>query len=253
MVSSRRINVFYRVDGQTILDRNWDEDGVHPTETSDTPHIPSETLWPLIQVFIQFAREVQGGSVKRLVFRNPQEYAPTVKRFQPAPKQKKDNRPVVVYVAHDELFVVAVVEMLSEEHGKLGLENEKSEQSAPLTISEFCESVLEFLSKEQESFLGAQNRQDLGERLLQPSGRSRQATTEGQTLQSENVANFQGFAGIMSSTSSSASGSSGLQTGHSQSSEGGDASLSTAPRIVVKVNEAKLAEFVSRTQNLLRM
>lgn len=257
MPSNRRINIFHRSDGKCIHDKGWDEDGVHPSEDSDKEHISSETLWPLIQVFIQFAREVQGGSVKRLVFRNPAQYAPTVRRFQPAPKPKEDKKPVVVHVAHDELFVVAIAELLSVESGKLGLEGEKSEPGTSLTISEFCESVLEFLNKEQESFVATQSREDADPAVQPPRGLEK-TTTEQQTTRGENVANFRGFAGIVLTSSSSnstvASGSSGPQMVQSQSLEEGELSQATSSgNEIVKVNEAKLSEFVSKTQNLLRM
>lgn len=255
MKGSRRINVFYRSDGKCVHDKTWDEDGVsHSGELAGW--ISAAVLWSMIQVFIQFAREVQGGSVKRLVFRNPEAYAPAVKHFQPAPRQKRSSKnPVEVYIAHDELFAVTVTEIVRKEDSTLGLEAEESTQAPALTIAEFCEAVLDFLNKEHASFLSTLRREDSGVRPLRASINVRQRTVERQ--HGEDVANFRPVLDTTSSGSSSGSsaGSSTAGSGSGQSrslDESGTSPVNTL-HPVVTLNESRLSEFMSKTLKLLRM
>lgn len=157
MGKTRRIAVFevkYEgtgTDGVCIYD-HIDENTV--SANGATPAIiDAEHLWPLIRIFVQFSREVHGGSVKRLVFRSPQAYAVQTYRFEPSQHPPRAAPVIVVHVAHDPLFVVAVTERLSAEAASATalLTVPDDTQKRVLTISQFCTSILNFLKSQVES------------------------------------------------------------------------------------------------------
>lgn len=253
MKGNRHVNVFYRSDGRCVHEKPWDDEhATHSSDPVDSPSIPSSTLWPLIQVFIQFAREVQGGSVKRLVFRNPEEYAPSVQRFRSAPQQRntEDKHPVVVHVAHDDLFVVAVTEILPADPRNADFAAEGPEGAPVLTIAEFCESCLDFLSQEQTAFLATLARDDFA-RGRPVATHISQRSGEEEALQRASASNFRIGGGM---SSSSASRTSSMQSDLTGSF---DDLVQPAPAVtrdpIVSINESRLSEYISKTQTLLRM
>lgn len=154
MDKSRRIAVFH-ADGTCIYDQPIE---ASPAAPSAKPHaITSDRLWPLIQVFVQFSREVNGGDVKRLVFRSPLAYAPTHDHFQPMSHPARPAPCIVVYLAHMHHFVVAVTERLvadiATEPALLAVADDNH---MPVdTVPEFCAHVLKFLSQEENTFIAS--------------------------------------------------------------------------------------------------
>lgn len=257
MKGSRHVHVFHRSDGKCIHDKNWDTDTPTSTaQTIDTPEttsIPQATLWPLIQVFIQFAREVQGGSVKRLVFRDPEEYAPNVRSFRSAPhlQHTDDKPPIVIHVAHDDLFVVAVTERLTTTSRTVDFANEDEENAPVLTIAEFCESCLDFLKKEQTAFLATLGNGDFENGGAGPGAAQRQG--------SENLGSVHssGLNSGVTGGSSTSSGSDHTES-HSETTESSQEDRvepvppNSAHDPVVSIDQSRLDEFISKTKTLLR-
>lgn len=249
MTQSRRVYVFHRSDGKCIHENNWDDRSPSAASGPLEP-IPASTLWPLIQVFVQFAREVQGGSVKRLVFKTPADYAPTVTRFQPMPQSPKSSATpsTVIHVAHNDLFAVAVTEHVPLTHQASALTAEESDQAPVFTISDFCESLLDFLNHEQAAYLATLTSEDKKSPAQDPGTSNR--------VSEELDASSQNTLPSSSRQPSIGSSSESLRTAsHSDLSQYADEEAvpnSTSARPVVEINESRLSEFVSKTQNLLR-
>jgi hypothetical protein len=109
-------------------------------------------------VFVQFAREVDGGNIQRLVFRDAA--LPVGKRrvFGTTTGSATDHRvPIVVHVAHDALFVVTVTESIPAAASDL-----YRSESQDATISAFAHAVLGHVASQEDDFLKAIRRQDVG-------------------------------------------------------------------------------------------
>lgn len=254
MTASRRINVFYRSDGTCIYDKNWDDEASnHSTNAKESVSISGSELWPLVQVFVQFAREVQGGPVRRLVFRNPHEYAPTVQRFEASPQYSDatGKRPFVVHVAHDELFAVTVCETLRNEPGLDGMEDE--ENAAGVPVAEFCELILDHLVKEQTAFLATISPKDVSPRPdgLLPNSYRAENFQDSETDAATGTTSVQEYT---TRASSSEWGESVMASGLDSSLMDMDQPLTTADRNpIVKISEGKLSEFIDKTQHNMRI
>lgn len=99
--------------------------------------IGADALWPLIQVFIKFSRDVQGGHIRRLVFRSPAAYAPSSHRFA-ASAHARTPGSTVVYVAQSDRYVVAVTHR---------------DDADKQTAQRFVSDLLDFLHREHGTFL----------------------------------------------------------------------------------------------------
>jgi len=218
--------------------------------------ISASDLWPLLQVFVQFAREVQGGSVRRLVFRNPKEYAPTVKRFQSMPHRDENvgKPPFVIHVAYDDFFVVTVSETMRDTCTKSVQEDEAEENLSESTIAGFCEYVLNYLAREQAEFLATLALQDLvsprPDNVLPNS-----YTAEGYQDSENDVhgdASTQEYT-LRASGSSSASGGNMPPAGGRKAFPDGDLPQIARRNPVVMVNEENLSEFIKKAQHDIRM
>ena len=237
MKGRRHVNVFQKPDGKCVHDKSWDDgsSSKHAAHQLKTTPIAPLTLFPLIQVFVQFSREVQGGSVRRLVFRNPDEYAPVVKSFRPTPHRNvsDDKPPLVIHIADNDSFIVTVTETIPTSSRFTNFLNVECERAPAMTIIEFCESCLDFLSKEQAAYRSTitdtnfANSQDLQDLSCTPDGSSMQGPP---TLESQS------------------------HTSGSYEAE----SIEPVPEPsfrdpTVSIDEARLSEYISKTQRLLRM
>jgi hypothetical protein len=115
MAGSRLVNVYWRGDGSILYSEVWGQ-GTLPVESKNggSEPVSAGTVWSLVQVFIQFAREVDGGNVQRLIFRNPVQPVGKHHAFDVVRTglQTVSQRPVLIHVANDDLFVVTVTEAL---------------------------------------------------------------------------------------------------------------------------------------------
>lgn len=113
--------------------------------TNSAQAIPADKLWKLIKVFAQFSRDVQGGNVRRLIFRNPKSYAPPHNRFEPTPaSQTSRSAPVtIIYLAFSERYAVAVTERLTGEAASTP--TLLNSPTPVFTVPEFCNDILNFL------------------------------------------------------------------------------------------------------------
>lgn len=169
------VNVFWREDGSTLFSETW---GANPLPSSmvarpnplntrgagvlagaltvagklETGSESASAVWSLVQVFIQFSREVDGGNVQRLVFREPLQPVGKRRVFGAAPHghATTQQRPVVIHIAHDALFVVTVVELLPPE--ALQLQRVKRE----IPGEYFAHELLLHFASEQALFLRQQ-------------------------------------------------------------------------------------------------
>lgn len=238
MSNSRRIAVFYRSDGRCIHDDLDAESSTHPSNKRPTNNNTAAALWPLLKVFMQFSREVQGGAIKRLVFRNPADYTPRAHRFEPAPPSIDPGLPpVVVHVAHDDLFVVAVTEVLSDASnaGRLGLV--KHGDTFGVTITNFCTSLLDFLRDEQTRFL----------RNLKNSKQTDRNLENRDSMDRETNPIEDSGAPVISQHSTSQSTST-----RSESTEASNRPVAV-DNPVVSIDVARLKEHIAENQNLLRL
>lgn len=146
----RRVAVF-KVDGTPLYDRVHESEAAPTTKSSlsttsacgltpaSTATISASALWPLIQVFIKFSRDVQGGHIRRLVFRSPASYAPSTHRFQPS-AHAATPRCAIVYVGQSDRYVVTVT-------------------GAAAPQQQFVAALLDFLHKEHGAFLQLRDHQ----------------------------------------------------------------------------------------------
>jgi hypothetical protein len=174
MSGGRLVNVFWRGDGRVLVDETW---GASPPSSARPrpadPALPAgggraslssrpapggsfapvsaATVWSLVQVFIQFSREVDGGNVQRLVFRDPVQ--PVGKRrvfgAAPAGPAAASPQPVLIHVAHDALFAVTVTEALPPDASQL----RRLRHEFP--AGQFAHDVLLYFSAEQAAFLNS--------------------------------------------------------------------------------------------------
>lgn len=144
---TRRVAVF-NIDGSAIYDQ-VDDNTTSASQKSQT--LPAEKLWRLIQVFVQFSRDVQGGNVRRLVFRSPKVYAPSTHRFEPSPHPSNNHNQAVtiVYIAQSDRYVVAVTERLVTST----TQNMLDTHSPLIPVQKFCHSILESLHSQHDTFL----------------------------------------------------------------------------------------------------
>ncbi|CAN8069164.1 unnamed protein product [Agarophyton chilense] len=149
-MSPRRVNVFARADGTCLHDVVWQQPSQQP-QPPEAHKITADNIWPIIHNFISLARDVDGGPLRRLVFRNPSQYAPTVANFDPIVKHAEHRRaPVVVHVHSDSRFVITVTECV--QHYSLF---HHSPYSSAFTLSEFCSTLLHWLGEQHAAFVGA--------------------------------------------------------------------------------------------------
>lgn len=255
MPNSRHLYLFYRSNGKCILHKPYLEDPPSPhSSTPPSPLLTPSSLWPLLQVFMQFARELQRGNVKRLVFRHPELYTPPLHRFQPMPHpthKPHPNLPVVVYVAHDNLFVVAITEQLSASQSLdlLTMAPDDPDQSPVFNIADFCGSLLDFLNQEQTSFLATLTNNDL-KATPRSQFQSRQLSNENHDI-SQSASLSSSRLTRTSCSSESQTTSSDLDLFQSPHEENPPTPVNVQP--VVDINESRVSEFISKTQNLMRM
>lgn len=166
------VNVFWREDGSVLFNETWGSDPLSPSMSARPNALNSRsagalagaltnsgkseaggesttaTVWSLVQVFIQFSREVDGGNVQRLVFREPLQPVGKRRVFGAAPQGRAttQQRPVVIHIAHDALFVVTVAELLPPE--ALQLQRVKRE----IPGEHFAHELLLHFAAEQASF-----------------------------------------------------------------------------------------------------
>lgn len=225
MEKTRRIAVFLD-DGTSLFDQPVEAKTTTPQSLK--PHsILADRLWPLIQVFVQFSREVHGGEVKRLVFRSPESYAPTHNQFEPASHPGRPPPVIVVYIARGDRFVVAVTERLVADSVSDPTLAVADDTRIPVdTVPEFCAGVLAFLQREQETFLAtlSPNRSDGPADDLEPG------TSETPSL-------TQLTSSVMSSRSSHSDGP--------RSTEAVLPGPTPAPPLVT-IDTAKLSDFITR-------
>lgn len=169
MAATRLINIFWRGDGSVLYDETWGS-GTLPTvpraqersgqeahvtpsahsscmnKSDGTEIVSGRTIWSLVQVFIQFAREVDGGSVQRLIFRDPVEPVGNRRVFGSNIAGVALCRPVLIHVANDALFVVTVTEALSAETSQL----RRLSDDFPAKL--FVQEVLLYVAHQQASF-----------------------------------------------------------------------------------------------------
>lgn len=232
----RHVNVFQKPGGKCVHDRSWDDDQsskeVGPL-VRKTPIAPP-VLFPLIHLFVQFSREVQGGSVKRLVFRNPAEYAPTVKTFRPTLQQSAsdDKPPLVIYIAHNESFIVTVTETVPVNSPAADIAGVETETPPALTITEFCDSCLDFLSKEQAAYRSTVRNDSADDTI------SRNALSSNGESSLHDSQNFETQSDGSASYDRKSSEPLRQQVLHHQA---------------FSVDEARLSEYISKMQKLLRM
>lgn len=119
--------------------------------TNSAQTIPADKLWKLIKVFAQFSRDVQGGNVRRLIFRSPKSYAPPHNRFEPDPaSQTNRSAPVtIIYLAFSERYAVAVTERLTGEAASTP--TLLNSPTPVFTVPEFCNDILNFLHEQHNN------------------------------------------------------------------------------------------------------
>lgn len=144
MSKARRISIFHK-DGTPLYDQVYKDRTKGHSASYQT--LGADRLWPLIQVFVQFSREVQGGDVKRLVFRGPKAYAQTHNQFEALPLPARPTPVTIVYLVHSERFVVTVTEQLIGDTTTAASLLASSASSTSSSIPEFCNSLLSFLNK----------------------------------------------------------------------------------------------------------
>lgn len=217
-------------DGVCIYD-HVDENTVSSNGTTPAT-IDAENLWPLIRIFVQFSREVHGGSVKRLVFRSPQAYATQTHRFEPSQHPPRAAPVIVVHVAHDPLFVVAVTERLSAEAATATalLSVPDDTQKRVMTISQFCTSILNFLKSQVENTSTS---------VTSPN---QPGISKASNVSLEDFIN----ADRAPSNAVNEAHGSGEQIGASNETIANQANRSSAA-----IEPSRLSEFISNTQNLL--
>lgn len=255
MPPPRHLYLFYRADGKCILHKPYLEDPTPPQSPPPSPPLLSpSSLWPLLQVFIQFARELQRGNVKRLVFRHPHLYTPPLHRFQPMPHsahKPHSDLPIVVHIAHDDLFVIAVIEQVpaSQSLDLLTMAPADLDQSPVFTIGDFCGSLLDFLNKEQTSFLATLTNDDFNaptQTQLQPREQDNENydTSQSTLLSSSRLTRTT----CSSDSQTTVSDRDLFQSPHE---ENPSTAISAQP--MVDINESRISEFISKTQSLMRM
>lgn len=175
-------------------------------------------MWPLVKVFLQFSREVQGGSVHRLVFRSPSEYTPEPQVFRPAPVSRRPRDPIVAHIAHDELFVVVVTE-IGPKRPIVAEDDEATEG-----IAEFCDTVKDFLNTQQTAFLAGLNKP----KILNTGGMG------------SNGGDPEFHAWV-------------TEEGHNGAGSSREGSAGASDRPVVTVNQTRLGEFIAKTQTMLQL
>lgn len=169
MPITRLISIFWRGDGSVLFDEKWGSGRLpyvlRPQERSGqeaafppsvnpgsmnnsdgSEAVSGRTIWSLVQVFIQFAREVDGGSVQRLIFRDPVHPVGNRQAFGSSPSGVSLRQPVLIHVANDGLFVVTVTEALSAEVSPL----RRADDDFP--AKQFVQEVLLHVAQRQASF-----------------------------------------------------------------------------------------------------
>jgi hypothetical protein len=176
------VNVFWRADGQCLFDDAWGPGDLpsvapgsggpeRPAESTSTASRPplrgrtsknlisASTVWSLVQVFVQFAREVDGGNIQRLVFRDAALPVGKRRAFGAVSGGVTSGpRPAIVHVAHDPLFVVTVTESL-----RTGASDLYRSESQDAAISAFAHAVLRYVALQEETFLRSRGPQGNGE------------------------------------------------------------------------------------------
>lgn len=178
-MSGQVVSVFWRADGSVLFDetaglgpldvasrrgvkasaesRSSSQDarpnagwstGASSLTPAETGSITAGTVWSLVQVFIQFSREVDGGNVQRLVFREPVQPVGKRRGFgaTPANRSAGGQRPILVHVAHDGLFVVTVTETLPPSASQL------SPPADDFPATAFSRAVLKYFAALQATF-----------------------------------------------------------------------------------------------------
>lgn len=168
MSKARRISVF-RKDGSPLYDQDYKDQATGLSTSHQT--LSADRLWPLIQVFVQFSREVQGGDVKRLVFRGPKAYAQTPNQFEALPLPSRPTPVTIVYLAHSERFVVTVTEQLIGDATTPASLLSRSEDSSN-QVPDFCNSLLDYFNNLQSESTVLQEHTDV-EQNSSPSSPAR--------------------------------------------------------------------------------
>lgn len=120
------------------------------SQTSPPHNITSHKIWPIIQNFIGLSRDIDGGTLRRLVFRSPADYAPTVKKFNSVNQQTPNpTPPIVMHVFHDARFVVTVIQYLLN----YSIFQHSAQSSSAFTIADFCASIHNFLTNEYSTYI----------------------------------------------------------------------------------------------------
>lgn len=248
MTFPRGVYVFYRSDGKCIHHGPWDVP--HSSQPlQNIASVPPSTLFPLIQVFIQFSREVQGNSVKRLVFRTTSDLMPPPQRFHSRPQRSGSSKqPFIIHVAHDDIFVVALTDSTVANSYATKISMNPSEELSEFTVNDFCESVLDFLNKEQSSFLASLAGTDNSP--AEPSQpRHLRQRSDGDTLTSQG-----GLPPALKFTNSQSTTTSNTLETQSDAPDRQMPQPTAAPaKPVVSIYESRLTEYIVKTQTLLRM
>lgn len=231
MDRTRRIAVF-QSDGTSLYDQVDDNTLIGYSTSGQT--LAADKLWPLIQVFVQFSREVHGGHVKRLVFRSPKAYAPAHKRFEPAPHPTRPAAVTIVYLAHSERFVVAVTERLigdaTTAANLLAIPNDA--RTPVFTVPELCQTIIDFLTREQAAVLAAS---------ATPPESTAHSGDGDATRHDSNTRS--------TSRRTSDSTSSRILMATSRQSNHTTSSIQTPP--LVSIDPTKLSDFIKNSRNLL--
>ena len=92
-----RVAVF-NANGSLIYDQAEERTkSMSSAERASYSHsLPADKLWPLIHNFSKFSHDVQGGRVRRLVFRSPKAYASSTHRFEASAHPTQNHQLVTV-------------------------------------------------------------------------------------------------------------------------------------------------------------
>lgn len=122
-------------------------------ETLPTDEVSSSTIWSLVQVFIQFSREVDGGNVQKLVFRDQARSTIGSHNFgTPKAALETGKSPVLIHVAHNQLFAVTLTERLRMDTTDMPLVADQSSSSS------LVQSVLRLFESKQAEYLRSSTR-----------------------------------------------------------------------------------------------
>lgn len=161
MAKRRRVNVFSRTSGDCIHDDVWVSSGAAGAASSKPAlePIPAATVWSLVQVFVQFARELDGGNVQKLIFRTPQDVVGKSRRFGSGQAHRAATQhPLLIHLAYDALFVVTLSEVdaprlaLRLDGPRAGRRSDPEVPSSSAELSKFCNALLQFVAGEQAKY-----------------------------------------------------------------------------------------------------